>query len=280
MNNNCKDFANIKKLVIKIGTSSLINENKLDLEKIDKLSMILSDLKNKGLNTALVTSGAIGVGMSKLGLKERPKNIKEKQALAAIGQGILMHIYEEKFSQYGSTVAQILLTKDIFEDPKKKNNSINTLETLFKYNIIPIINENDTVATEEIEFGDNDILSAYVAKLIKADLLIILTNIDGLYKDNPNKNPDAELIKSVRHIDENIENLAYNSSSVLGTGGMISKIQAAKIATRAGIDVVIANSNKPENIYQILKGEKIGTLFHSVKPQQRTKEEEKDLRIL
>lgn len=269
---NIRNFTNAKRIVVKIGTSTLIrNDYGINIERIEQIACVLSNIINRGVEVALVTSGAIGVGVGMLGLAEKPKNLTEKQALASIGQPHLIRYYEESFSKYNVTAAQVLLTKDDIDSVRRQQHIMNTFEKLFGYKIvIPIINENDAVAVDEIKFGDNDTLSARVAKLIKADLLIILSDIDGLYKSDPNKNPKAQLIKSVKYIDENIENLAKGSGSKVGTGGMITKISAAKIATDAGIDMAIINGNDPKNIYRLIEGKDIGTLFYG-----RTKKPDK-----
>ncbi|WP_058485036.1 glutamate 5-kinase [Defluviitalea phaphyphila] len=258
-----------KRIVIKIGTSSLTHENgTLHYSKMEHLARILSDLKNSGKEVILVSSGAIGVGSERLGCKQRPKQIEMKQAAAAVGQAILMQIYEKFFGEYNQIIAQILLTKDVLEDNIKKTNAQNTLNTLLKMGVIPIVNENDTIATEEIQesiFGDNDTLSAMVAVLIEADLLILLSDIDGLYTEDPRNCIDAKLIDTVDNITYEIESLAGDSGSNVGTGGMITKISAAKIANKNGINMVIANGENLNNIYKILEGENVGTLFKSNK---------------
>lgn len=254
-------MGNYNRIVIKIGTSTLTyNNGNLNLKRIERISMILSDLANQGKDVVLVTSGAIGTGMGRLRLKEKPSDIAMKQALAAIGQGILMQIYEKMFSEYARVVAQILITKEdiFFED--RNINAKNTFNALFNCGVIPIVNENDTIATDEIKIGDNDMLSAYVARLIGADLLIILSDIDGLYDRDPALE-GAKLISRVYNVDEHIENMAKGSGSILGTGGMRTKIKAAKLALDNNISMVIANGNNPDNIYRIIQGEKIGTLF-------------------
>lgn len=262
MEDNKNKYANIKKLVVKVGTSTLTHSSgKFNLKKMDELAFVLSDLKNKGLEVILVTSGAITAGVAKLNLKERPKSVMEKQAAASVGQCELMYIYDKLFSQYGQTVGQILLTKDITENDVLRNNIVNTFNTLFSYNAIPIVNENDTVAVDEIVFGDNDTLSAVTAKLIGADLLIILSDIDGLYDKNPQDYDDAKLIPVVEEITEEIEKLGGKSGSKVGTGGMATKISAAKIATQSGIDLIIINGNNVKSIYEVINGEAIGTLF-------------------
>lgn len=259
-----KSFKYVNRMVVKVGTSTLIHkDNEVNTERIGQLSHVLSDIIKNDVEVALVTSGAIGTGMGVLGLTEKPNELAVKQALAAFGQQHLMRYYNEQFSKYGVNTAQILLTKFDFGSVERQENLLNTFEKVFDFkNAIPIINENDAVAVDEIKFGDNDTLSARVAKLIKADLLIILSDIDGLYREDPNKNPQAELITSVNGIDENVKKLAKGSGSKVGTGGMITKITAAEIATAAGINVVIANGNNPENIKRIVDGKNVGTLFY------------------
>ncbi len=253
-----------KRIVVKVGTSTLAYANgKLNFKRIDCLVRVLSDLKNQGREIILVTSGAIGVGVGKIGLKERPKTIRGKQAAAAVGQCELMHLYDKLFSEYNHIVAQILLTKDVVEIPQRRENAINTLNTLLEMGIVPIVNENDTVSIEEIEctFGENDTLSAFVGSLISADLLINLSDIDGLYDDEPKKNPNANLISVVTEINESVKKLAGGSGSNMGTGGMASKISAAEIACNAGVNMIIASGEDPRILYDILDGEQVGTLF-------------------
>lgn len=258
-----------KKIVIKIGTSSLTYENgKLNIRILDRLCRVISDLSNSGKDVILVSSGAIGVGMGKLLMKERPVLTKYKQAVAAVGQCELMFMYDKIFSDYNTTVAQVLLTNSIIKNECTKKNVINTLDTLFSMNIVPIVNENDTVSTDELEglnLGDNDNLSSIVARLINADLLIILTDTDGLYDSNPAVNKNAKKIDRVEKITENIRIIATGSSSNRGTGGMSSKINAVASVYDYGIDCCIMNGKDPEKIYDLLNGENIGTYFNSNK---------------
>ncbi|NLK21655.1 MAG: glutamate 5-kinase [Epulopiscium sp.] len=260
-----KNLKDSKRIVIKIGTSSLTHRNgTLHYAKMECLARVLSDLKNEGKEVVLVSSGAIGVGAERLGCQERPRQIEVKQAAAAVGQAILMQIYEKFFGEYNQIIAQVLLTKDVLEDSIKKTNAQNTFNTLLKMGVIPIVNENDTIATEEIQesiFGDNDTLSAMVSVLIEADLLILLSDIDGLYNKNPRDFSDAVLIDTVDGITDEIEGLAGGAGSSLGTGGMVTKISAARIANDHGVDMVIANGEDLININKVLEGEKIGTLF-------------------
>lgn len=253
---------NAHRIVFKVGTSTLThNSGKLNLNLIEKIVRQLADLKYQGKEVLLVTSGAVGAGLGILGYKEKPKTIPEKQACAAVGQGVLVHIYEKIFSEYGENVAQLLLTRADMNNRNRFLNARNTLLTLLNRGVIPVINENDTVAVEEIKFGDNDTLAALVAGLVDADLLILLSDIDGLYTGDPNKDKDASLINVVKEIDENIENLAGGAGSKFGTGGMATKISAAKIAINAGIPMVITNGSKTEMLPKLFKGDDVGTLF-------------------
>ena len=254
------------RIVVKVGTSTLTYDNgNINLTRIEKLTRVLSDLMNSGKEVVLVTSGAVGVGVNKLKLKEKPKSIKEKQAVAAVGQCELMHIYSKFFGEYSHVVGQVLLTRDVVEDDHIRENVVNTFETLLENGIIPIVNENDTVAIDEIEnivrFGDNDNLSAIVAQLVCADLLIILSDIDGFYDSDPRKNPDSQLIKTVEEITPELEACAGGAGSSLGTGGMATKIAAAHKATKAGVNMVLANGEEPSIISDILEGQEVGTLF-------------------
>ncbi|OPZ93288.1 MAG: Glutamate 5-kinase 1 [Firmicutes bacterium ADurb.Bin419] len=257
-----------KRVVVKVGTSTLTYENgKINFTRIDKLVRVLSDLANQEKEMVLVTSGAIGVGVSKLKLQSKPKTVREKQAVAAVGQLELMHIYDKFFSEYGHVVGQILLTRDIVEKHEGREHVINTFETLIEKGIIPIVNENDSVAVDEIEsgvnrvFGDNDTLSAMVGELVKADLLIILSDIDGFYDSDPRKNRESKMISVIKEITPDIEKCAGGVGSARGTGGMVTKLSAAKIATAAGIDMVIANGSDPDIIMQIINGDDVGSLF-------------------
>lgn len=263
-----KGLQNSKRIVVKVGTSTITYDNgKVNLSRIDRLARILSDLVNRDKDVVLVTSGAIGVGVGKLKLKEKPRTVREKQAVAAIGQCELMHIYSKFFSEYGHIVGQILLTRDVVDDCHRKQNVINTFETLLELGVVPIVNENDSVAVDEIEFGenrvfgDNDTLSAIVAELIKADLLIILSDIDGFYDCDPKKNSSPHLISMVCEITPEIENCAGGEGTERGKGGMTTKLVAARIATEAGINMVLSNGQNPEIILDILAGKNVGTLF-------------------
>lgn len=272
------EIQNAKRIVLKVGTSTLTYPNgKLNLKRIDMLVRVLSDLKNQGRQIVLVTSGAIGVGVGKMGLKKRPSSIKGKQAVAAVGQCELMHLYDKLFSEYNHVVAQILLTKDVVEIPNRKKNAINTLETLLKMNVIPIVNENDTVSIEELTctFGENDTLSAVVAKLIDADLLVNLSDIDGLYNADPRNDVNATLIPVVQKITQETRGLAGGAGSSQGTGGMCSKIVAAQIACRAGVHMIIASGQNPQILYDIFEGKQVGTLFLREEKHQDSKRNNK-----
>lgn len=260
---NRERLQNKKRVVIKIGSSSLTHEitGNLNLQKLEKLVRTLCDLKNQGMEVVLVSSGAIAVGRKALGLIERPKALAIKQACAAIGQASLMMIYQKLFAEYNQISAQVLMTKDTMINTLSRYNAKNTFEELLHMGVIPIVNENDTVSTYEIEFGDNDRLSAIVAALIQADLLVLLSDIDGLFTDDPNKNSEAEFIDIVPEITPELLAMAKDSDSLVGTGGMAAKIAAARIATDSGADMIVANGADMDIIYRILKGEKIGTLF-------------------
>ncbi len=253
---------NVKRLVVKVGTSSLTYETgKLNLRRMRKLATVLSDIVNSGIQVALVTSGAIGVGVGKLGLPEKPADMPGRQAAAAVGQCELMFLYDKMFSEYSHTVGQILITKSDVEHEERRANLVATFENLFCFGALPVINENDSIATEEIVYGDNDSLSAIVARLIRADALVILTDTDGLYSHDPTEDPDANLIGVVEEITEDLYRIAGGHGSRFSTGGMVTKLDAAKIATEAGIDTVILNGSDPEDLYKLLDGRQIGTLF-------------------
>ena len=256
-----------KRTVIKVGTSTLTYENgKINYRRVESLCKVISDLQNRGEQIVFVSSGAIGVGMGKVGLEVRPSETRKKQALASIGQCELMFMYDKLFGEYNHSVAQILLTRYAVETDQKRQNVINTIDELLSMNIIPVINENDTVAIDELEgnnFGDNDMLSAIVAELVDADRLIILTDIDGLYNSNPRTNPNAEKIDAVEEITAEIFNMAAGSGSNRGTGGMITKLQAAEYATKRGTEVCVINGSNPENLYEVFDGNNIGTVFRA-----------------
>jgi len=254
-----------KTIVIKVGTTSLTHENgTLDLRKLEMLAQVLTDLENAGKRIVLVSSGAIGCGMVRLGFTKRPTTLRGKQTAASVGQGLLMGIYHKFFDEYHQNIGQILLTKDVFNHEIKADNAKNTLLALMNRKIIPIVNENDCIATDEIQeesFGDNDILSAMTAEMVNAELLIILSDVDGFYDSNPILNKNAKRIKIVKYIDENVCKLAGESHSKFGTGGMSTKISAARYATDLGIHTVIASGDNIKNLYHILDSEDIGTFF-------------------
>ncbi len=259
-----RNISDKKRIVIKLGTSTLAHSTgKLNIRRMTNLVRVISDLHNSGKEIIMVSSGAIGLGTGKLGLSKRPKDTKLKQAVAAVGQCELMHIYDDMFEKYSVTVAQILLTKTIINNPNHCENFRNTIETLVSMGVIPIVNENDSISIDELELeiGENDSLSALVAELSNADLLLILSDIDGLYNDDPHKNPDAEPISVVEEITPEIEKIAGGAGSGLGTGGMSTKINAAKIAVEAGIDMVIMNGKAPELLYDLFENKEIGTIF-------------------
>lgn len=251
------------RLVIKVGTSTLTYSNgKMNIRHVEQLCKVISDLKNAGNEVVLVTSGAIGMGVSKLGLKERPADMPTKQAAAAVGQCELMYIYDKLFGEYNHTVAQILITGEDVESDSRRAHLENTFFRLLELGTIPVINENDTVSTEEIvSVGDNDTLAAIVSVIIKADLLVLLSDIDGLYTGDPRKDGNARLIPVVKNIDESIISLGGGAGSVLGTGGMATKIEAAKKCTAAGIDMIITNGAHPDLLYKAVEGESVGTRF-------------------
>jgi len=253
-------------IVVKVGTTTLVHENgKLNISSMEKLVRVIADIKNSGKNVVLVSSGAVGTGAGRLGINGKG-DIKIKQALAAVGQGILMQFYEKLFAEYGINVAQILLTREDLEKGVRRENALNTFTTLFEFDVVPIVNENDTVAVEEIVFGDNDTLAAVVAKLINADLLVMLSDVDGLYTLPPHE-PGAKKISYIKEITPEIEALAEGSYSGFGTGGMQSKIKAAKIATESGIAMAIIDGEKPSDIYGIIDGSGCSGTFFEPKKQ-------------
>ena len=260
---------NKKRIVIKIGSSSLIHEETggLDYIKLEKLVRIISDLKNQDKDVVLVSSGAIGVGSKSLGLQKKPKTTSLRQACAAVGKGHLMMVYKRLFNEYHQIAAQVLLTFDVITSQERRHNAVNTFNELLQMDVIPVVNENDTVAIEEVDinFGDNDTLSAIVANMINADLLLLLTDIDGLYTDDPRNNPDATLIPVVERIDDKIKAMAKGAGSGYGTGGMTTKISAAKIAANSGADMLILSGDDIGNLGRALNGESVGTLFKAYK---------------
>lgn len=250
------------RIVIKIGTSTLAHPTgHLNIRRVEQLCKIMSDIKNAGHELILVSSGAIGMGVGKLGLRERPKDIPSKQAAAAVGQCELMYTYDKLFSEYHHTVAQLLITGDDTTNDTRRFNFTNTLNRLLELGALPIINENDTVATDEIVIGDNDTLAAIVARSVHAEMLILLSDIDGLYTAAPHTHPEAKLLHHVTGIDDHIREIAGISSSTQGTGGMVTKLHAADICLGCGCKMVIANGNNPGNLYDILEGKTVGTTF-------------------
>lgn len=255
-------FKDIKRIVIKVGTSTLSYGNgRLNFQRMEKLAFSMSALRSQGYQVVLVSSGAIGVGAGRIGLVEKPVDLAEKQALAALGQAQLMKIYQKMFEGYNQTVAQVLLTKDVMTIKGRLGNAQGTLFRLLEMGIIPIINENDTISTDEILFGDNDTLSAMVARLTEADLLILLSDIDGLYSADPKADSNAQIIRSVEKITTKLEKFAAGTGSSFGTGGMATKITAARIASEAGIDTIITNGDEPSILFEVLEGKEVGTHF-------------------
>jgi glutamate 5-kinase len=256
-----------QKIVVKVGTSTLsYPSGRLNFQRIESLAAVISELQKSGKQVLLVSSGAIAAGSGRMGIKTRPSELSEKQALAALGQTGLMKIYQKFFDARGQQVAQVLLTKDIVLVSERRINASNTLNSLIDMDIIPIINENDTVATEEIEFGDNDTLSAYVACLVGADLLVMMTDIDGLYSADPRTNPDAKLIPLVEEITDEMEVSAKGTGNSFGKGGMVTKLTAASVCKADNIPVVITNGNNPSNLHDVISGKSVGTLFHWASP--------------
>ncbi len=260
---------NARRIVVKVGTSTLTYDTgHINIRSLERLVAVISDLQNAGRQMVLVTSAAIGVGRSKLRLAARPKDTPSRQAAAAVGQCELMHLYDTAFVRHGQIVAQLLLTRDVTENPVLRRNAGNTFEKLFEMGVIPIVNENDSVATDELEgesYGDNDTLSAVVAALVDADLLVLLSDIDGLYTADPRKDPGARLISTVDKIDDAMWAMAAGVSSNRGTGGMTTKLQAATIAGKHGIDMAILNGQNPDLLYELLEKGGVGTIFKSAK---------------
>ncbi|MFQ8706615.1 MAG: glutamate 5-kinase [Thomasclavelia sp.] len=257
-----RDLRNIKNLIIKIGSSSLCDDKgNINKEKILNLIQQIAYIKRKGVNITLVSSGAINAGVHVMNLIERPQTIPQKQALAAIGQASLMQIYEELFSLFNLKCAQILLNHDDFDDRKRLMNFNNAMQALIDYDVVPIINENDTLAVEEIKVGDNDTLASLVVPAVNADMVILVSDIDGLYDDNPHTNKNAKLIKDVSEITKEIESMAKDASSKVGTGGMITKIKAAKVCNDFGCDMAIVNGNQQNVLVDLMEGKDVGTCF-------------------
>ena len=255
-----------QRVVIKIGTSTITHTDTghLNLVKLEKFVRILTDIHNQNKELIIVSSGAIGAGRKALGIQGKPSTLPMKQACAAVGQARLMMIYQKLFAEYNQTIAQILVTKNVVTNGISRINAVNTIQELLTMGVIPIVNENDVVSTDQIldgNFGDNDTLSALVAKMIGADLLILLSDIDGLYTDDPRSNPDARFISCVEKIDDDLLSCAKGPESTFGTGGMTTKLAAAEIANGAGTDMVIANGDDPVNVIRILEGKEVGTLF-------------------
>ena len=256
-----------KRIVVKVGTSTLTHENgRLNIQRTEKLVRVLCGLRGAGHEVVLVSSGAIGLGTARLRLPERPRDTRMRQAAAAVGQCELMAAYNRFFLDYGYVTGQILMTRLLTDHGNTRNNLVNTFDTLLSLGVTPVVNENDSVATEELEadyltFGDNDKLSAIVAGLVKADLLVLLSDIEGLYDENPQQNPNARLIPVVREISDHIRACAGGAGTTRGTGGMQAKLEAAEIATAAGADMVITDGAYPENLYDIVEGKPVGTLF-------------------
>lgn len=255
-------FNDKSRIVVKVGSNTLTRTTgRLDLRRMEMLVRILSDFKNAGHEIVLVSSGAVAAGVAKMGFDHRPSSIGEKQALAAIGQAELMQVYEKFFATYGYTVGQLLLTKDVIDNEERRTNAENTFRELLKLGCVPIVNENDSVSSVGIEFGGNDFLSAYIALVCDADILINMSDIDGLFDSDPRKNENARLIDRVDEINDEITSFAGGAGTDRGTGGMIAKIEAARIVTEAGIPMLIVNGKNPEILYEILDGKHVGTYF-------------------
>lgn len=256
-------FRDSHRIVVKVGTSTLThNTGHLNLRRIERLVKVLSDMKNSGIQVVLVSSGAVSAGVAKVGFGRIPVTPEEKQAMAAIGQNELMKIYDKFFSDYGHTVAQILMTKDVLSNPVRRSAAENTFNRLLEMNCIPVVNENDSVSTDELtKFGGNDILSAHVAQVCQADLLLNLSDVDGLFDSDPRSNPDARLIERVEELNDEIYAIAGGAGTDRGTGGMIAKLNAASIVTSSGIPMFILNGHEPEILYTLLDGGHVGTYF-------------------
>ncbi len=256
-------FRDSKRVVVKVGTSTLTHATgHLNLRRIEKLVKVLSDMQNWGIQVVLVSSGAVSAGVAKMGFGRIPSTPEEKQAMAAVGQSELMKIYDKFFSDYGHTVAQILMTKEVFSNPERRAAAQNTFKRLLEMHCIPVVNENDSVSTDELtKFGGNDILSAYVAELVDADVLLNLSDVDGFFDSDPRTNPDARLIERVEALDEDIYNIAGGAGTDRGTGGMVAKLNAAKMVMEDGIPMFILNGQDPEILYTLLDGGHVGTYF-------------------
>lgn len=257
-----QEFKQVKRIVLKIGTSTIMKNNReINISILERIAEKIALLYRENKKIVIVSSGAIGVGSSRMAFTQKPKKLADKQATAAIGQGMLMHLYENLFTKYGITVAQILLTRRDCEHSIQRFNTTNTFDALFRFRVIPIVNENDTIAVEEIVYGDNDTLSAVVAILIQADLLVMLSDTDGLYTCDPRKSQNANKIPFIADIDERIRSCAFGAGSTFGTGGMRTKISAAKLATAKGINVAIIYGEEPEGIIDLFDGKNKGTIF-------------------
>ncbi|MDD4844060.1 MAG: glutamate 5-kinase [Anaerotignum sp.] len=255
-----------KRVVVKVGTSTITYPNGLlNLKRIEELAWVLTDLRNSGKDVVLVTSGAIGVGAVRMGMKERPTVVRQKQAAAAVGQAMIMQIYHNFFDRYNQTVAQVLLTKEEVGSEERYLNTKNTMETLMELGVIPIVNANDTISTYEIEISDNDRLSAMVAEIIQADLLILMTDIDALYDQDPKTNANAKRISCVDWVTEEVKKMAGGKGSKFSVGGMLTKLQAAEICQEAGVRMAIVLGDTPTIIHRVIAGEDVGTFFHSKK---------------
>ena len=260
--NTREQIKDAKRIVVKVGTSTLLYPNgKINLYRIEHLAREISDLASQGREDIMVTSGAIGAGMVRMGLSERPDSMQEKQALASVGQVLLMHLYDKFFTEYGQVAGQVLLTKENFANHNQYINARNTLMAMLKSGIIPVINENDAVTVAEVKIGDNDTLSATVAAIVDADVLIILSDIDGVYDANPQTHPEAKLLSEIKEITSGVEAMAGGAGSAVGTGGMATKIEAAKIATAAGVTMFIASGGENGMLGRIIAGEDVGTVF-------------------
>ena len=256
-----KKILNHNRIVVKVGSTTLAHESgKINLRRMEEISWALTDLRNRGKEIILVSSGAIAVGFDRLGMTERPRDIRGKQTASAVGQAVLMQIYQNFFISYNQKVAQILLTRDVMMDETRREHARNTFSSLLALGVIPIVNENDAISTEELSFSENDILSAHVARLTDSDLLILLSDTDGFYDSAP-ENPNARLIAYVEEIDEKIEAMAGGSNSGLGTGGMIAKLTAAKMAFESGVDMILASGKDPSIVFDLLDGKEVGTYF-------------------
>ena len=257
-----QNIANARRIVVKVGSSTLTHQNgTMDLRRIEALVRVLSDLQNEGREMILVSSGAMSVGFARLGQTKEGKSLAEKQAAAAVGQCGLIDLYDRLFSEFNHVIAQVLITRDVVENDARRDNARRTFCTLIESGVIPVVNENDTVSYEEIEFGDNDTLSAHVAHLCHADLLINLSDVDGLYSANPRADASARLIPEVSEITPELYEIAGGAGTALGTGGMHSKLEAASFAMRHGIPMVITSGAAPKNVYRVLEGAFVGTLF-------------------